>query len=127
METSVLIAQTIRAHFPHLKIYARSRNRQHTFNLMELGVDHIRRETFDSSLALTGELLLGMGFPEKRAHSVIERFKKHDELMLAEQFKFRNDRTGFINISRIGTQQLAQVLKEDSEKTYIDSKDLHEQ
>jgi monovalent cation:proton antiporter-2 (CPA2) family protein len=127
METSILIAQTIRAHFPHLKVYARSRNRQHTFNLMELGVTHIRRETFDSSLTLTGELLLGMGFSEKRTHSVIERFKKHDELMLAEQFKFRNDQTGFINISRIGTQQLAQVLREDAEKTYIDTKDLHEQ
>jgi monovalent cation:proton antiporter-2 (CPA2) family protein len=127
METSVLIAETIRTHYPHLKVYARSRNRQHTFNLMEMGVKHIRRETFDSSLTLTGELLLGMGFTEKRAHSVIERFKKHDELMLAEQFKFRHDQPGFINISRIGTQQLAQVLREDAEKTYIDAKDLHEQ
>lgn len=127
METSLQIAETLRTHYPHLKVYARSRNRQHTFNLMELGVTHIRRETFDSSLTLTGELLKGMGFPDKRAHSVIERFKKHDELMLAEQFKFRNDQSGFINISRIGTQQLAQVLREDAEKTYIDSKDLHEQ
>jgi voltage-gated potassium channel Kch len=124
VETSIVIAKTLREHFPHLTVYARARNRQHNFDLMEQGIKHIRRETFDSSLHLTGELLVDLGFPVKRAHAVMERFKKHDELMLVEQFKVRHDKTSFLNLARLGTQQLAQVLREDIEKTYIDTKDL---
>ncbi|MFS4461219.1 monovalent cation:proton antiporter-2 (CPA2) family protein [Bdellovibrio sp. HCB2-146] len=126
METATSIARTVRANFPHVKIYARARNRQHTFDLMDLGVTHIRRETLDSSLTLTQELLVELGHPQARAHSIIERFRKHDELMLAEQYKVRHDQKDFINVSRLGTQQLAQVLKEDLEKTYIDTKDLQQ-
>src|SRR5450631_437163 len=35
VESSVKTAELIRKHFPHLKIFARARNRQHAFRLME--------------------------------------------------------------------------------------------
>lgn len=127
MNTITQIAETVRREYPHLKIYARARNRQHVFELMDLGIEHIRRETIDSSLYLTEELLLDLGIPAERAQKMIERFRLHDELMLKEQYKVRHDQKMFLDLSRLGTQQLAQVLKEDAEKTYIEpSKDIHE-
>ncbi|WP_374034860.1 monovalent cation:proton antiporter-2 (CPA2) family protein [Bdellovibrio bacteriovorus] len=120
VETSNKIAQVLRDDYPHVKVFARSRNRQHTFDLMEAGVAYVRRETIDSSIALSEQLLVAMGTPVKRAHEIIERFRLHDELMLQEQFKVRHDQKTFIDVSRQAAQQLAQVLKEDAEKTYID-------
>jgi glutathione-regulated potassium-efflux system protein KefB len=38
--------------FPHLKIVARARNRQHAFRLMDLNVDDVVRETLHSSLEM---------------------------------------------------------------------------
>lgn len=119
METSVRIAQILAEDFPHLKIFARARNRQHTFDLLELGAHHIRRETIDSSLHLAEKLLIELGHPAVRAEQIIERFQKHDEIMLVEQFKVRHDQKDFIDVSRQGMEQLAQVLKEDAEKTYL--------
>ncbi len=50
VEKSLLTAETLRKHFPHLKIYARARNRFHAYRLMDTGVDYIMRETLLSSL-----------------------------------------------------------------------------
>ena len=46
---------------------------------------------------------------------------------LPMQFKVRFDQKVFLDLSRQGMQQLAQVLKEDSEKTYIEpGRESHE-
>lgn len=121
MMTATQIAETVRQEYPHLKIYARARNRQHVFELMALSVEHIRRETLDSSLVLTGDLLTDLGIPADRVRHMVERFRRHDELMLQEQFKVRNDPNLYLDVSRLGMEQLAQVLKEDAQKSYVDS------
>ncbi|QDK45861.1 potassium:proton antiporter [Bdellovibrio sp. ZAP7] len=126
VETSKKLAQMAKEHFKNLKIYARARNRAHVFDLLDIGIEmtHIRRETFESSLLLTRELLLDLGFPSDRARAVIERFHRHDELMMAEQYKVRHDQKLFLDTSRQGMQQLSEVLREDQIRTYIDAKDL---
>lgn len=121
METAVTIARVVREEFPHLKIFARARNRQHVFELKDLGVHFIQRETFESSLSLTKTLLLELGFPRERTNSLIDRFRTHDLLMIEEQYKVRHDEKVFLDLSRQGAEQLARVLREDAEKTYIES------
>jgi monovalent cation:proton antiporter-2 (CPA2) family protein len=126
VDTSKKLAQMAKEHYPNLKIYARARNRAHVFDLLDIGIEmtHIRRETFESSLLLTRELLLDLGFPSERARAVIERFHRHDELMMAEQYKVRHDQKLFLDTSRQGMQQLSEVLREDQIRTYIDANDL---
>ncbi len=126
VDTSKKLALMAKEHYPNLKIYARARNRAHVFDLLDIGIDmnHIRRETFESSLLLTRELLLDLGFPSDRARAVIERFHRHDELMMAEQYKVRHDQKLFLDASRQGMQQLSEVLREDQIRTYIDANDL---
>ena len=41
VESSLKTAELVRKHFPHLKIYARARNRRHVHQLMDLGVEVI--------------------------------------------------------------------------------------
>lgn len=118
-ETSVRIAKILRDEYPHLLVLARARNRLHTFDLMATGITQIQRETLHSSLILTEQLLIALGTPQARAHTMIQKFLRHDELMLQEQYKVRDDQKGFLDVSKQGTEQLAKVLKEDSEKSYI--------
>ena len=44
VERSLATARTVRRHFPHLTVFARARNRQHVYALMDLGVTHIVRD-----------------------------------------------------------------------------------
>lgn len=112
-ETSTSIAETVKNHFPNLKIFARARNRGHVFDLMALGLTHIKRETFDSSVLFVGELFKDMGYSSTRANMIVEKFKAHDESMLQEQFKVRNDDKQFVSVSQQGQAQLAEVLSKD--------------
>jgi voltage-gated potassium channel Kch len=121
MQASTDIARFIREEYPHLKIFARVRNRSHLFEMMELGVHYTKRETIESSLSLTKDLLVELGFTESRALSMINRFRVHDELMAEEQFRVRKDEKTFLDVTRQGTEQLAQVLREDADKTYIET------
>jgi Kef-type K+ transport system membrane component KefB len=61
VEASVRTAELIRKHFPHLKIFARARNRQHAFRLMDLDVRYVIRETLVSSLEMSVQVLEALG------------------------------------------------------------------
>jgi monovalent cation:proton antiporter-2 (CPA2) family protein len=119
VEESMQVVKTVKEHFPNLKIFARARNRGHVFDLMDEGITHIKRETVDSSVYFVEELLVEMGFEPKKAKNVIERFKEHDELMMLEQYKVRHDDKSLVSVSKQGVAQLAQVLSNEAERTYV--------
>ena len=77
VEASLKTAQLVRQRYPHVPIYARSRHRRHTHQLMDLGVKIIRRETFLSSLDLTREVLRGLGLSERDVRFAVDTFKAH--------------------------------------------------
>lgn len=119
MEASLETAKLIKSHFPNLEVFARARNRGHAFDFIEAGVNHVKRETFDSSVNFVGELLIAMGQPKEKALAIIERFKIHDHEMMLEQYKVRNDDDMFLSKSKQGSVQLANVLSDESIMSYI--------
>jgi len=91
-EASVRIARMVRRQYPKIKILARARNRQHVFRLMDLGVDDVFRETFDTSLRLTHRVLEELGFSSEVAADRVLRFRLHDEeLLLRQHLIYDND------------------------------------
>lgn len=122
VDTSVECAKVVIEHFPHLKIFARARNRGHVFELMEEGVRHVKRETFDSSVSFVAELFIEMGFTKEKADDVIEKFKIHDEIMVKEQFKVRKDDKMFISVSKQALAQFTEVLNQENLQSYIEPK-----
>lgn len=120
VETSVRTAKTLKDSFPNLKLFVRVRNRGHAFDMMNLGILNFKREVFDSSVYFVKDLLVEMGFKPEKATMIVEKFKRHDELMLEEQFKIRDDDKALVSLSAQGVDQLAQVLNQDNLQTYID-------
>ncbi|MFY7992427.1 MAG: monovalent cation:proton antiporter-2 (CPA2) family protein [Bacteriovoracaceae bacterium] len=121
VEASLRTVEIVQEHFPKLKIFARARNRGHVFDLMEMGVTHIKRETFDSSVSFVKDLLIEMGHTKERAAEVIDRFRRHDEVMVKEQFKVRKDDKMFVSVSKQANAQLADVLNNETYQSYLDN------
>ena len=113
IEASLKCAELLRQHFPHVKIYARARNRQHAYDLMAMGVTHVHREVFGTSLDMTHDVLVGLGFSRDDADHTMTRFRKHDEEMLSKQFEVRNDEKSLIQFSKQYAQQLADLFQSD--------------
>ncbi|MCA0199513.1 MAG: monovalent cation:proton antiporter-2 (CPA2) family protein [Proteobacteria bacterium] len=114
VEASLRTAETVARHFPHLQIYARSRNRQHTHRLMDLGVRVLRRETFLSALDLTKEVLRGLGVSAKEAERTVKTFQEYDERRLAEHHTHYNDEEKMRGLAKSAAKELEEMFMRDA-------------
>ncbi len=57
-----MLFATAKKHFPHLAILARASDRPDAYDLLEAGVEHVYRETLDSSLETGVQALRLLGF-----------------------------------------------------------------
>ena len=115
IEASVRTVETVKKHFPKLKIYARARNRFHAYRLLDLGVDYLMRETYLSSLELGKQVLLGLGFAEWDARDTVSTFHDHDERSLQRQHAVYHDETKLIQTSKDAAKELEEIFESDSE------------
>ena len=113
VDASVRAATLIREYFPRLKIYARARNRQHAFALMDAGVKNIIRETYASSLEMSEQVLQALGETAETARTTVRRFRRHDEGVLASQYAVKEDETKFKAATIEAAQQLEKLFEAD--------------
>jgi monovalent cation:proton antiporter-2 (CPA2) family protein len=114
VEASVKTAELIRQHFPHLKIFARARNRQHAFRLMDLDVRYIIRETLVSSLEMSVQVLESLGMSKANAKETVRQFRVHDEATMAKQHAVKDDEKKFLETSRESAEQLLHLFESDT-------------
>jgi CPA2 family monovalent cation:H+ antiporter-2/glutathione-regulated potassium-efflux system protein KefB len=113
MDASMQTAQMVRRKFPHLAIVARARNRHHVHLLMALGINHIIRETFLSSLRLTEMALEQLDVPEDQGRRAIALFKAHDEQILDSTYAIAHDETKLIQTTQEASLELRDLFESD--------------
>jgi len=108
------LARTAREHFPGLRIVTRAHDMRHTFELRDLGVEIIERETWLGALRL-GELALAQACGDAgRARRAAQAFAAHDEEVQAKLYAaHRGAPDAHITISNELRDQLARTLAED--------------
>ena len=111
VKASVETARVVQKHFPHLAIIARARNRQHAYELRAMGVSHLFRETFVSSLEMTEAVLQQLGLTFSEARRTMEIFRAMDEKLLEESFALRGDMQSL--------QKKATSAREELEKLFV--------
>lgn len=114
-ETNIRTARMIKRLYPHLKVFARARNRQHVFRLMDLNVDGIVRETFPASLEVAREVLLALGQDPAVVEARIRTFREHDETLLREQHLVYDDEAKLVQSSREAFADLERLFEADAE------------
>jgi glutathione-regulated potassium-efflux system protein KefB len=114
-DANVRTARLVKKLFPHLKVYARARNRRHAYKLMDLNVDKVVRETLQGSLEITRHVLEGLGIPAEVAAARVERFRMYDEKMLAEQYLVYDDETALLQSAQDARRELQRLFEADAE------------
>jgi glutathione-regulated potassium-efflux system ancillary protein KefC/glutathione-regulated potassium-efflux system protein KefB len=117
VEASIRTAEMVRKHYPHLKIYARARNRVHAYRLMDIGVDRLIRETLLSSLELARDVLVELGYSAIEAEEAVRLFRQHDEDLLARQHKIHHDEARLIAAAKQGAEELERLFEQDTDVT----------
>jgi voltage-gated potassium channel Kch len=112
-EKTIEITKTVHDNFPHLKILARAIGRSHAYELIDLNVDHVYRETFDASLKMGVDALRLLGYRANQARRASLMFMRHDEEMMAELAKHRHDRDAYLSRAKQAIFNLEQSIRMD--------------
>ena len=108
------LARTARANFPRLRVIARARDMRHSFELRDLGVEVIERETFRSALALGEAALAAISHDAVRARRAAQAFVEHDREVQEKLYEVhRTQPDSHVTVSNELRDQLARTLGED--------------
>ena len=113
VEASLKIAETVKANFPKVEIYARARNRHHAHMLMDLGVKVFVRETYFSSLRLAELVLGGLGLDKVEVAASVAKFREFDEAALIRQHAIHHDESQLIQSVKDAAEELQGLFEAD--------------
>jgi hypothetical protein len=80
---------------------------------MDAGVDHVYRETIDTSLRVGVDALRMLGVRAYRAVRSARTFLRHDEAAVRDLAGMRHDRRSYINVARQRIRDLEALLLAD--------------
>ena len=81
-DVNIELVDTLKKHFPHLTILIRSKNRIDAYSLINKGVEHIYRETIDTSVKMATDALSMLGKRKYTLQRLAQNFLKYDEQAL---------------------------------------------
>ena len=112
-EKTTELVKIVQLHFPKLKIFARVYDRTHAGELLRMGVDHIYREVFGSSMYLATDALTALGRSEKEATRIVDIFRKHDEKFLRSAQVHQGNDKALVDLARQSRADIAKVFAAD--------------
>ena len=115
-EANIRTARLVRRLYPHLHVFARARNRQHAFRLMDLGIVDPVRETLHSSLRMTEQVLDALGVPEATIRQRLRTFVQHDDALLKKQYLVYDDDAAIMQSARDAVKDLEALFAADQEQ-----------
>jgi len=113
VEQTLEVVKIVRKHFPHLQMLVKAENIPDTYELMDLGVLHIYRETLDTSLRMGADAMKMLGMRAYQAHRNVSTFRKQDEKALKGLSAIRNDKKLYINTVKERIEELEKLMSND--------------
>jgi len=107
------VVETIRKHFPNLKVLTRARNRIDAYELIDHGVENIYRETLYTAVHLGVDALTQLGHRKYSATRQGQRFIKYDEAAIKELAAKRHDKMAYLATVQEQIEMQEQILKND--------------
>lgn len=113
-DDSLALVRVAKEQFPHLKIFARARNRQHLLALQHYEVDYCIRDTYLSALAFSEQVLQVAGLTFSSASDAVRIFKDHDRRILEAQADHWQDEQKLGEITKQWTAEMEKILESDT-------------
>ena len=108
------LARIAKKHFPRLRIVARAHDMEHMFELRDIGVELMERETWLSAIKLGERALAEVSGDQELAARVAQRFVEHDREVVAKLYDVhRSAPDKHVAVSNQLRDQLARTLQAD--------------
>jgi monovalent cation:H+ antiporter-2, CPA2 family len=104
---------TVQKHFPQLRIMARARNRMDAYELLDMGLKDIYRESLHTSVKLAVDVLSGLGQRSYTATRQGQKFLQYDDETMVEMAEHRHDMKQYIMKARETFKLQEELLAKD--------------
>ncbi len=111
--TNLLLLETLKKHFPQLRIMVRARNRYDAYELMELQPEKVYREHIDTSIRMGVDVLRALGMRGYSATRAGQNFFKFDEEAMSRLSRKRHDIKQYIASVREEIEHQEELLQSD--------------
>jgi CPA2 family monovalent cation:H+ antiporter-2 len=112
-EKRLEMIETIKKHFPNLRMLVRATNRFDAYDQMNAGMLHVYRETLDTSIRVGVDAMKLLGYRAYSAHRAARTFLKYDELSLKKLASIREE-DQYIDTARELIEELEDIIKADN-------------
>jgi len=107
------VVELVKKHYPHLKIFARARNRNDAFELVDIGVKDFYRENLYSAVHLGVDALVELGQRRYTATRQGQRFIRYDEEATHRLAEKRHDKKALLMSTMQEIEIQEQLIRED--------------
>lgn len=112
-EKRLEMIETIKKHFPELRMLVRSQNRFDAYDQMNAGMLHVYRETVDTALRVGVDAMRFLGHRKYAAQRAARKFLRLDEYNLKKLAAIK-DQNEYILTTKDHIEELERILKQDS-------------
>jgi CPA2 family monovalent cation:H+ antiporter-2 len=116
-EATHQLVEMVQKHFPHLKLFVRSKNRFHAYDLINEGITHTYRDTLHTSVYLGVDVLKAMGFRSYTVTRKAQEFIKYDEASLHKLAPAWKNKENYILNAKEEIAQQEELLQQDNHFT----------
>ena len=110
------LVQTLQHSHTHVRIVARARDARHAMELAEMGVPHVERELFESSLRSGRSVLELLGMDRTQSKQLADNFRRHSLEFLRHAQSDRHVAESFIERLRQTREQFEREMQADLER-----------
>ncbi len=112
-EKSILLAELASKHFPHLKLFIRTKHRFHSYELMKNGQERTYRESLHGSVFMGVDVLHELGMRNYTATRKAQEFIKYDEQAMQRLVHHYGSGDQYIISAREEIELQERLLSED--------------
>ncbi|XCF07428.1 monovalent cation:proton antiporter-2 (CPA2) family protein [Tamlana crocina] len=113
------ISKIVKEKHPHVELLVRTKNRYDAYELLNLNVTNIYRETLDTSLALASDALNKLGFRKYTLNRQVQNFIKYDDASLKRLASEPKRDEDYVFMARKEIEQQEKLLNEDFKRGIV--------
>jgi CPA2 family monovalent cation:H+ antiporter-2 len=111
------LIETVRKHFPHLKILVRALSRPHQFGLVNQGVTEVVHQHAGSAIELARRALVQLGFRAHRATRLAQAFITLDRKATLDIAAVHKDESAFVSQVRRSISEMEDQFADDRQRS----------
>ena len=113
------ISKIVKEKYPQVELLVRTKNRYDAYELLNLDVTNIYRETLDTSLALASDALNKLGFRKYTLNRQVQNFIKYDEASLRRLASEPKREEDYVFMARKEIEQQEKLLEDDFKRGIV--------